>query len=403
MSEWEQSGKFVEPSSFGEVLAAKPAEAEADYESAHRQRTNGQRHSSGSEERPKARDLSARQPERRKRIPFSELVASHPKLREPVIDGVLRQGETCNVIASPKIRKTFLVHGICWSVAYGLPWMGHATKQGKVLLIDNELHAETLAERLDRTAHAMEIPHDHRTGLDIVCMRGMSSPINQLDQFFDDIEPGEYVLVVLDALYRSIPIGMSENDHADMIAVYNFLDRMAASWGSAFIVVHHASKGSQGEKSVTDVGSGAGIISRAADTHLILRPHEQEGHIVMESVVRSFPPMEAVSIKFEYPLWLPTTLEPEVKGRTRVASDAQKKLDREAMAEMLQYVPSDGKPIQQGTLFERACVGGFSRSKRIADLLVKYGEVERRHIKRKGGNEKETFYRLAASNSESQL
>ena len=42
-----------------------------------------------------------------------------------------------------------------------------------------------------------------------------------------------------------------------------------------------ASKGDQSGKSTTDVGSGAGSQSRAADTHLIIRQHEQEDVAVM--------------------------------------------------------------------------------------------------------------------------
>jgi RecA-family ATPase len=67
---------------------------------------------------------------------------------------------------------------------------------------------------------------------------------------------------------------VSENDNASMAAVYNAIDRYADRLGCCFVAIHHASKGSQAEKSVTDVGAGAGSMSRAADTHLILRPHE---------------------------------------------------------------------------------------------------------------------------------
>jgi len=43
------------------------------------------------------------------------------------------------------------------------------------------------------------------------------------------------------------------------------------SWRRA----HHRQRAAQG-KAITDVGAGAGSQSRATDTHLVLRPHEEE-------------------------------------------------------------------------------------------------------------------------------
>ena len=58
---------------------------------------------------------------------------------------------------------------------------------------------------------------------------------------------------------------------------------------TAFTMIHHASKGLQADKQVTDVGSGAGAEFRAADTHLILRHHEEQDVYVLDAVARSWP------------------------------------------------------------------------------------------------------------------
>ena len=100
------------------------------------------------------------------------------------------------------------------------------------------------------------------------------------------------MLIVLDALYRLMPRGMDENDNGAMAQVYNQTDRYAQRVRSAFALVHHTTKGLQGDKGVTDVGAGAGSQSRAADTHLILRPHQQEGVVVLDAAVRSWPPLQ---------------------------------------------------------------------------------------------------------------
>ena len=43
-------------------------------------------------------------------IPAEELLDRNPALHLPVIHGLLRQGETLNLIAAPKIGKSWLAH-----------------------------------------------------------------------------------------------------------------------------------------------------------------------------------------------------------------------------------------------------------------------------------------------------
>ena len=47
-----------------------------------------------------------------------------------------------------------------------------------------------------------------------------------------------------------------------MANIYNQIDWCADQLGCSFVLIHHASKGNQSVKSVTDVGSGAGSQSR---------------------------------------------------------------------------------------------------------------------------------------------
>jgi len=99
--------------------------------------------------------------------------------------------------------------------------------------------------------------------------------------------------------------GASENDNAMMAQVYNAVDRYADRLGCAFLIVHHISKGSQADKAVTDVGSGAGAQSRACDAHIVLRQHEEDGCAELEAAVRSWPPVEPIGLRWDYPIWHP--------------------------------------------------------------------------------------------------
>lgn len=56
--------------------------------------------------------------------PLSEIVATYPSLRRPVIEGLLRVGETANVVAAPKIRKSWLVGSLALSLVADRDWLG---------------------------------------------------------------------------------------------------------------------------------------------------------------------------------------------------------------------------------------------------------------------------------------
>jgi hypothetical protein len=146
---------------------------------------------------------------------------------------------------------------------------------------------------------------EYADAFDTVSLRGNLRDVYALRTLFARFARGHYAAVFLDALYRLIPPGVDENSNSDMTPLYNAIDRYADEMGAAFLIVHHASKGVQGNKGVTDVGAGAGAISRATDSHIILREHEQDDVVVMEAACRSFPPLPPLCIEWQYPLWLP--------------------------------------------------------------------------------------------------
>jgi len=137
-----------------------------------------------------------------------------------------------------------------------------------------------------------------------------------------------------------------------MTAIFNQLDAYAALLDCAFVVVHHSSKGDQSSKGVTDVGSGAGAISRAADTHLIIRPHAQGGHAVLEAVTRSWKTPEPISIRWDYPIWTATTLPPEVKGPANAKAANQEKSDAVEKELIVKLLQKSDQPTRQQTILD---------------------------------------------------
>lgn len=272
------------------------------------------------------------------RLMFGELLKRYPTLRPYVINGLIRLGQTLNLVSSSKANKTWTVLSLALSIILGLRWLGHFdVAKGRVLLIDNELHPEDIAYRLKQVCDAMGIdPADHENEIEVWALRGDLRSLSGLQSSFDLIEPGEFKLIILDAKYRFAEPGDNENDNNAETQFYNRIDALAKQLDAAFVLVHHASKGDQSGKAVTDMGAGAGAQSRAVDCHLTIRPHKVQGAVVLDSVTRSFPPQEPVPLRWEHPIWVVAEdLDP---AELRPASNSKEAKAMERMDEAVERV-----------------------------------------------------------------
>jgi hypothetical protein len=227
------------------------------------------------------------------------------QLNEPVIDELLRRGETLNLISHSKARKSWMVGDLAIAKATGRPWLGRfPLKPGRVLLIDNELHPATLSRRLATIAQARGVlASEFRDSLDVAPLRGQLVDIHGLRERLRATVPGRYDLLILDALYRFYPRDCDENSNSDVAGVFNVVDAIAAEMGAGVALVHHTTKGDQAAKRITDIGAGAGAQSRGVDTHFVVREHEQLDAVVAEAVVRSFPPLQPLVLRWQFPVW----------------------------------------------------------------------------------------------------
>ncbi len=242
-------------------------------------------------------------------IPLGTLKRRFPEMRPVLIDGYLRIGETMNIIAAPKTGKSWLVTQLAVCVASGTDWFGHTCAPGKVLLIDNELHEETSANRIPLVVEAMRKANPNLPNvddmIDVWNLRGKWKSIADLAAWLPRFKEAGYRMIVIDAFYRALPKDTDENDNGSIASIYNLIDTFAKKVGCSFVLIHHTSKGNQSQKSITDVGAGAGSQSRAADTHLVLREHKDDGYLVLEAVVRSFPRQEPIVLQKAFPLMVP--------------------------------------------------------------------------------------------------
>jgi hypothetical protein len=315
-------------------------------------------------------------PEPFQKFTLATLRRAYPKLNRPIVDGLFRQGETVNIIADPKRGKSWFGYGLALSIITGQVWLGRfPTSAGRVLLIDNELHCSTLAHRIPVVADAMELPYaDFQDDLDVWPLRGRLRSLVDLDTDFAPVEPGTYKVILMDAMYRFAINGVSENDNAAMAMFYNQLDRIAERTKAAIVLIHHSSKGSQSDKRITDVGAGAGAQSRAADCHLVLREHEQAGIVVLEAAVRSFPPVEPLALRWEFPLWVPeSNCDPrKLKGKLSAKEQRQNDRDMEGIEKIMKALAES-----RATARHLRAKTGLSkdRQQRLLDCMTSQGQA----------------------------
>lgn len=330
-------------------------------------------------------------------ISARDLIRENPNLRAIVIADLLREGETMNIVAAPKVGKSWLVHALAISVVSGQPWLGKATTKGDVLLVDGELHRATLAYRLHTTQTAMRVDGDDCSVLDVWPVRGQRLTIEAIAIAFEAVPAGKYRLIILDALYRFLPLDGEENANETMTKIYNTLDEIASRTGSSIAVVHHATKGNQSEKAVTDVGSGAGAQSRAADTHLVLRQHESDDAVVVDAVVRSFPQLQPFVIRSNKPGWsLAPDLDPihlKRSGRQNGRSSPR----TSAKNTSRDWTPEEfateivGRPMSiRADVIAQAVKRGLSKSQ-AGDLLKRAIAAGKVHKHQKGPSEPQCF------------
>lgn len=323
--------------------------------------------------------------ERLRPVSAGQLLADHAEMRPAVIDGLLRLGETANIIAAPKTGKSWLAIDLVLCVATGRPWLDRfGTVAGPVLLIDNELHPATLANRMRAVAEARGIHlADVADVVQVIPLRGRLRDLWSLERDLQSFPSGQFKLIVLDAFYRFLPAGTDENDNAAMTQLYNCMDRIGDRLGSANALIHHASKGNQSGRGITDVGSGAGAQSRAVDAHVVLRPHEDDGAVVLDAAVRSWPPVAPVGLRWELPVFsvdpsLDTTQLRRESGR-RNKADPNKPtataLDTKGFA--AKFVTE--KPESRDSIIGRVRDAGFSerQAKSMLERAVSEGHAHR--------------------------
>ena len=165
-----------------------------------------------------------------------------PEPRSLLGDGLLTEGSLMVLHGKPGLGKTWALLQLAVSLASGRAWFGLKTEKCRVGIVELEMHAYHLRERLKTLIECVG-DHEVMAGIDFVTKPYLRGPVDLLDE---DCRRGiaswcrrsGIKVLCFDALARC-HVGM-EKEMGKLVAA---LDLLREEAGVAIVLVHHERKG----------------------------------------------------------------------------------------------------------------------------------------------------------------
>lgn len=275
---------------------------------------------------------------------------------EQILPNLLDAAAKFLINASAKCRKTFLVSQLAICLAAQrkfLKW--EPTQAMRVLMLNGEVTDAHNHRRLRGMCRALDVyPHELGNRLRIV---------NSLGHRFTLDKPPDWLLaaaagvdlVIVDPVYKYF--SGEENSGADAAAFLAGLDLLCSKSGAAAVYVHHAAKGTPGDRQTIDRGSGSGVFARDFDAALYVGVHRDAADtLVVEPIIRAYPPTDPFCIEFRDGAFvlsdaLPVIQTSATRNRTLPA----------ALIPPIQKIVEQAGSINKTNLIDKAQEAGSSR------------------------------------------
>jgi hypothetical protein len=222
----------------------------------------------------------------------------------PIIEGLLRSKELAVLSGESKSNKSWASLQLGVSVSNGLKFWEMSTNPNRVLLVNTELQEATLNNRIKKINSEIEKCTNIKPKMDdfwIWNLRNIKIGNCFFKELYNRCEDNGIGLVILDPLYPLLG-DRDENSNGQMAELLSEVRGYCEAAGAAVWITHHFAKGNSATKKAIDRGSGAGAISRFADSVISLSRHVRDSQFVLESSLRSFGPMSPLVLRWEYPL-----------------------------------------------------------------------------------------------------
>lgn len=216
---------------------------------------------------------------------FPNAPGTAPALRRPVIEGLLREGETMAIENRTGRTGPDLAIDLAIAVAAGKPWMNaFSCVPGNVLLVDHQLHVETIVHRVKAVRTARGVPLDQiATRLAIADWRNDACDLDDWTARFSRLRIDNLSMVVFDA-FDWLPILGKPKPHA----IANWVDSLGVQLQCAVAMVNGPDRLGLGEY---------------ADTQLTLNPVRGKQTFRLTGEARTWPRPRAVALRWSDPVW----------------------------------------------------------------------------------------------------
>jgi AAA domain/DnaB-like helicase N terminal domain len=302
------------------------------------------------------------------------LNGARPTRPAELVNGLLHQGSKLIVGGTSKGRKTFSLIDLAVSVSTCAPWWGFETAPGPVCYINFEIQESFFCERTADICRVkkVELAKEMFMGWNL---RGHSEGMENLtEEIVAKIISRHFSLVIFDPIYKGLG-DRDENKAGDVASLMNELERVAVKTGAAIAFGAHYSKGNQALKESIDRIGGSGVFARDPDSILTMTAHEEPEAFTVDCTLRNFPPVEPFVLRWDWPLFIRTDLDPEaLKQPRKKTGEYSVRYSKEMLLEQLSAVEG----VRPAVLFKRlAELEGISRAQfyRLAKALKDVGRL----------------------------
>ena len=236
-------------------------------------------------------------------ISASELLSTPPIIPPELIHGLLHQGSKMIMGGASKGRKSWMLLDLAVCVSTGKKWWGFDTTQGSVLFLNLEIQPAFICKRLEWIRQERSL--DHLPDLNLWNLRGYAASMEELAlSIHNELEKKNISMLILDPLYKVLG-SSDENANTEMALLMNQLESIAVQHSCAVVFAHHHRKGQPGDANRMDLLSGAGTFARDPDSIVTMLDLDIEGEdcVVVDPVLRNFPPQEPFGLRWECPLF----------------------------------------------------------------------------------------------------
>jgi len=304
--------------------------------------------------------FSGRKAEWPEPIPLVEFLAQPPRPVRWIADGLIPAGGIVIIYGKPKVGKSTLARDLAYCIATGVPFLGRTVKQGRVLYLALEEHADQFRELWRR----MQVSHE---AAENIIIHPAGAPDDEMAWLGNLIRTGRPTVVVIDTLFRLMRV-QDESSYAQLTKATGPLIDIARTTDTALVAVHHMRKAG-GQDGDAILGSTA--IFGTCDTAIELARQGENDRRTVKTIQRYGDEMPRTELEFD-----PDT------GLFSVGRSVGN-VSREALAERIVSVISERGEITRADL--NAAVGGDKTLLAPAiDFAVTTGRVTRRGSGKKG-------------------